>query len=553
MTACFACSSIMLSGCDTKSVVVNPSKPQESRCDELVANALEMMQPTRLGITSNAEAAVGVLTQWSLICGTPQGSDQTVSPEVETLLKGLVSSEELQSTGNRDFSKRDVEHIRECLLYKAMVDSALRRADADLGRSVELFYYVIRNIALLADDVQTVPLTPYEVILLGRGSAEDRAWIFANLLRQLRIEAVILRPNRDEAQPKSEPETQSSHWLVGVLLDDEVYLFDTKLGLPIPSLKDDRRNTTVQTPASLSEVLKSEEVFRKLDISSEQPYPLKGDEFRNPRVELVGNRSFWVQRMKRLQIALSGEAVLIFDGLDDGDIGDGLVSRIAGLGGERWNRKNLAIWLYPEKTMQSSLGLQSSQRQRHRELFRPFGAPVNLQFDEKKKRPAVDPNNNQPLFEKPSRELLKARTDQITGQYGKVISRYQLLRQELYLPPGIPLPQQIRLIHLRAEEDAFFWTGTSQVEQEEFAAASETLQKYRLRYGVQGAWVNHAGYLLALSSAENEKFAVALQILSLELERESVDLFQRHGYHFLINRWRELRELKQNEPSKSNE
>ena len=129
ITVLCLCVTSIFSGCESNSQVLNRTeKPNEDRCDELVRSALDMMRPDRLGITSDTEAVTGALNQWSSKCApSMEGSDEvsgSINPEIKALLNGLISPEGFNLSVNNSYLKRDVEHIRDCLLYKEMVDSA---------------------------------------------------------------------------------------------------------------------------------------------------------------------------------------------------------------------------------------------------------------------------------------------------------------------------------------------------------------------------------------------------------------------------------------------
>jgi hypothetical protein len=556
----FLCVMWTFFGCGSNPQVHSRSeKPNEDRCDELINSSLDMLQPDRFGITSDSEAVVGVINQWSSKCAASIEESDSVDPRVMALLNGLISPDEFNSSSKGRYNKRDVEHIRDCLLYKALVDSALKAAETDLDRTVDLFEFVIRNIALLPEGAQPLPLTPFEIMLFGRGTTEDRAWIFANLLRQLRIDAVILRPRRmpaalDAAKKNTNGDAlPQSHWLVGTLLNDAIYLFDMRLGLPIPSKHDDGKSVTVRTPASLSEVLQSDEGFRKLDIDPENSYPLKSNDFKNLHVGLIGNGSFWFSKMKKLQMSMTGDSVLIYDGFEDGGTGDGLFSRVVKQGNGRWKRSDMSFWFYPEKALQKSAIVAGFQRQKLQELHRPFEAPIEVVAKTGTNQGDIDDRTGQPLPAKASRRQLKARVEHMMGRFDKVIPRYQLLQLELPVHPDLRIPATIRFAHERAQEDAFFWTGLCQMEQGEFSAATETLGRYLRIHGGRGAWTTHVFYLLSLSFAESDKLAIAVQVLRAELERDSIDSFERLRYQFLVNRWRALRTLRRSTTAKPNE
>lgn len=70
---------------------------------------------------------------------------------------------------------------------------------------------------------------PYQTLLYGHGDAWERARIFMLLCRQLGIETAMLATDPAEGEGASIP------WLPAVLIEKELYLFDTELGLPIPA------------------------------------------------------------------------------------------------------------------------------------------------------------------------------------------------------------------------------------------------------------------------------------------------------------------------------
>ncbi len=55
-------------------------------------------------------------------------------------------------------------------------------------------------------------------------------WAFASLMRQLNIDCVVLYPAGGET-------TENSPFSDAVLLNDQAFVFDTRLGLPIPLIK----------------------------------------------------------------------------------------------------------------------------------------------------------------------------------------------------------------------------------------------------------------------------------------------------------------------------
>ncbi|MDO4549709.1 MAG: hypothetical protein Q4C96_00485 [Planctomycetia bacterium] len=147
----------------------------------------------------------------------------------------------------------------------------------DLDRVAAIFDWVTINIALLPDDVMpalqdlagAVPTRlPVEVLLTGRGTAVERAWVFMLLARQQGLNVILIRfpalLEGENAQNNSEKARQTVYrYLVGYAAPDAVYLFDPELGIPVPAEgikglknKDHAKKTQTETafPASSREI-----------------------------------------------------------------------------------------------------------------------------------------------------------------------------------------------------------------------------------------------------------------------------------------------------------
>ncbi len=537
------CGSLLfcLAGCnDTPKPMNGPaghavSTKRDDRCDDWLNSAFDMLQPDRLGISSDPQTAVDLLNRWLPACETPQVDQSAADPAAEALLEKLLSAAELQRARHPRFVSRDAGHIRDALLHKATIHFAAQSAENDLERVVQLFGYVVRNIQLVDASLERIPLTPYHVLLFGNGTAEDRAWIFANLLRQLRIDSVILRP-RSKADT-DDPQQAGRRWLIGVLLDEQVYLFDTRLGWPVPSAADSGKTPTVRQPATLSEALANSDVLKRLDVDAEHPYPLRADDLKSLRVELIGHTGFWSARMKQLQMSLSGDrSVVVSDPLQDGETGDGLVTRVVEFGKGKWQADDVAVWPYPERQLDGFANLNDSQAVKLRGRERRFDAPLPLAFDPQKGQ-VVQTGD-------PSRTQLKKRTAQLLGDHQAVIRAYLMIRfdgkNKQFVPAvvdgklvRVPVPRRMRRMHEHAAEDAFVWIGVCQFEQAMFDTAANTFRDY-LRRHPQGAWVGLSRGLLALSEAEQGNFAEAAETL----EAVPKDDPHRDGSLLLIRRWR---------------
>lgn len=171
-----------------------------------------------------------------------------------------------------DADKKDV--LTDVLMQ---LHSGLEQAQAaKLSEAIKMFDWIVRNIHLLKDneyvgdkDVESMRLNeaedlaaagvpglgytrfPWQTMLSSRGDYVDRAKIFMTMAEQRDINTVMLVPA--EAKP----------WAVGVQIGDRLFLFDTKLAMPIPGAKPG-------TIATLAEVIESPDLLKSLDLSVDE-------------------------------------------------------------------------------------------------------------------------------------------------------------------------------------------------------------------------------------------------------------------------------------------
>lgn len=138
---------------------------------------------------------------------------------------------------------------------------------------------------------------PGHCVVTGRADFVQRAWIFCLLARQAECDVVMLAFENPQT---SRPEP----WLPGALIGDQIYLFDTRLGLPIPLEND-------QGIATLAQVKENESLLRRLDLSAEMIYPASKDNL----ARLVALVEFCdasiSKRMSFLESRLTGEEQMI--------------------------------------------------------------------------------------------------------------------------------------------------------------------------------------------------------------------------------------------------
>jgi hypothetical protein len=518
--------------------VASTGKEAAGQCEAVLSSIDDIFQLQRLGRTTAVSDGVARLNDWQRACGSDVDSSEfKLPPEVRKLL----SEEQAQSLTQTRFSLRDGEHLRDCLLERTISGYAVGQGQTDLEKVANVFGHVVRAIGLAQQPLHDLPLTVYEVYLLGKGTAADRAWIFASVLRQLKIDAVLIYPGG--------PRETAAHgdrqpMLVGVLLDGEVYLFDPQAGVPIPA---PGTATAPSRAATLTEAATEPAVLKQLD-APERPYPVRAADLEHPDLAIVGDTGFWSSRMQALQTQFVGNrAMIIADPfIEPGADAGGLWSRVVKAGGGRWSADDVRLWDYPEARLAAHLRMTKDQQETLEGLLKPFEAFLNVEIDPRnglpillEKERAADPAADQKLHpgvhvneHTTVGEQMRARLDHLGGDFSEAVKRYTRVRgkSKEVLLAGPPLP--IQSSHSRAIDDASYWTALCQFEQGEYKLAVNNLTKYR-EQRQNGHWGRESRYLLALSLAATDDRAGAIRLL----QPVDSDDPEYTGYRLLIRQW----------------
>ena len=499
-----------------------------ANCEDALFSGWDQVQPERLEISSSESSATGMLNGWLADCGADELTSLSRAGQVEE--HPLLTRAQSRRIAAQRFSRRDVQHMRDAVLFRKLSLMIMSMADNDVDRVVQAFYYVVRHIALLPSTDDRPSLTPFETLLLGRGTADDRAWILAEILRQAFLDVVLIRSAEDDQPSGADP-----YWITGVLVDDDVLLFDPRLGLPLPAADESSPRMLPLRPATLAALSRDPAPLEQWHIDGEQEYPLAGSNLSSLRVAIVGNSSYWAHRMRVLHSRLAGDrAVLVFDGTADSQL-----ARVVAAGGNLWSRSDLEIWNYPEERLTAAEFREETESGRVEEILKPFDVPLELAIDRRGGVPVV-------VFKKKELRQLNTRIEQLAGDSSSDVTRsYVQVRHrssELrdYVPVDsqtlVPVPEGILQVHRRAAEDALFWTGISQFEREETLSAVDTFRDYQRHYPA-GQWRDAANYLMALAHAGRQDWARAIEAIDKTLTPQAP---QSVGNALLKRRWQEL-------------
>ena len=194
--------------------------------------------------------------------------------------------------------------------------------DDPLQSAILLFDWTMRNIQLENEPTsqdgggpKAVLQHPWETLLFGRGLVRDRARTFILLARQQGLDAALLAT----VDPEDPDGRRLKRLGIGVLVDGKVYVFDPRLGVPIPGTDGVRlevKGLTIQ-PATLSQLAADDSLLRQMDVDAEHPYGLRSADFQKVVVLMETSPVYLTKRMKLVESRLSGEDRLVLTTASD--------------------------------------------------------------------------------------------------------------------------------------------------------------------------------------------------------------------------------------------
>ncbi len=346
MTALVAVQFASLLGCGGSSTVSGrgkgPTKDPTSRADLLVGTMDTLFKLEAYELGQAEQLVMSRLNQW--LHGQELKVPWEREPRLDQLPPQLTASRSVRSMADdsflyeQDFAflreavwmHRIAEHVRQAGTHKsaaqktaneaseAIDPSALRFVSPDdpeaLRLATALFDWTIQHIQL---EDETWPQrstyklpqnwhTPYETVLLGRGTASDRAWTFVLLARQEGLDVVMLGLG-DPGKP-----AEIKPWIPALVLSDaanadespKLYLFDPELGLPIPGPNG-------QGIATLSQVAEDEALLRQLDLDAKRPYEVKAADVQKVTALVEASAGYLSRRMSFLESRLGGNQRMV--------------------------------------------------------------------------------------------------------------------------------------------------------------------------------------------------------------------------------------------------
>lgn len=430
------------------------------------------------------------LNQWIRQSNPP--SDWKREPLIDSLpedlradknLKAVLSPENLAA---KSFETHESRIVQEAVWLRDISRWAHGEAFDDVGRAMALFDWTIRNIQLENDTVG-VPHRPWHTLLYGRGSADQRAWVFAGLCRQQGLNVVMLgfplTKSANGAADSAKTAGGETYWLAALLADSKVYLFDPRLGLAIPGPEG-------KSVATLEQVSKDDALLRKLDIEG-FPYPLTAELTKNAQLFIVADPFELSRRASQLEASLTGEDHLVLS-VKTGE----LTSQLNAMPGVA----KVALWDVPYRTLQGQFTIGKDARTSEALAFEPF---------------AVRPT----LWKARVRHFQGRQKPATTAGSEEINDHEEAVR--LYMSKSVrPTDREIatspsdgeQRVERAAKTNATYWLGLVTYDGGKFGVAANWFQRPEL-VKAESVWATGAKYNLARSWEAEQKYADAAAIL----------------------------------------
>jgi hypothetical protein len=193
-----------------------------------------------------------------------------------------LTPRELDEIARGEYTPLDAYALEEAFLFHDIARALDVAALPAVERARAALDWVVRNVRAIESSSLAAP--PTFVVMRGAGSGLERTYVLLSLLRQLDLDAALL--GDASGQP-------SGIWGVVVRTDDGLFVFDARLGLPLPGPGGGI--------ATLAEVRNNESVFQPLLADAKLPYDVTPARAKASHVFVSEPLSALAPRLKALQ------------------------------------------------------------------------------------------------------------------------------------------------------------------------------------------------------------------------------------------------------------
>jgi len=203
-----------------------------------------------------------------------------------------LADEELAEVNGSTFTLLDAHYVDSCMMLRNAAYSLGVDGRPPIEKVQIAFGWIVRQIQLR--EPTRFPVAPSHFVLRrGWGTSLERSLAFLALLQQMEIPGCII------GYPDGAANHRLISWIPGALVDKEIYLFDTRMGLPLPAANG-------KGIATLNQIRTSEKPFAGLTLDDKHSYDVTPEQARKTEILLTIPLSALAPRMKFLDDMLGG-------------------------------------------------------------------------------------------------------------------------------------------------------------------------------------------------------------------------------------------------------
>ncbi|MCH8840274.1 MAG: hypothetical protein IH831_06280 [Planctomycetes bacterium] len=424
-----------------------------------------------------------------------------VDPLIEQLPAELREAEAIlplltgQSLVEGGFDPWEGRLLQEAIWLRDISAWAKAGGLSDLEVAGALFDWTVRNIQLDTPEEAVIIHRPWQALMYGHGTAEHRAWVFAELCRQQQLDVVMLAVASGEEDPE--------WWLPALVSEGKLHLFDARLGLPLPG-------AAAGSVATLAEVVANPELLNQLAVEGADPYSISAEVFQQgdgPRVTawLVASHLQLSRRAAELQQVLEGEdfVVLAAD-----------CRRVAKNLAPTGNIAEVGLWPLPMCSLLEEYNMPPQVRLLAAQRFLIFAQRPQLwkarvlHFQGTKDVPSAERSDPLAQPNLGHRAATRLYQDRLVRPSEKTLRTLETDKQAIYR---------------MSKADASYWLGLLSYDVGKYEVAADWLLARTLKATPNGPWTAGARYNLART---REALGDVVQAIELLQEDDSP---QRHG------------------------
>jgi len=426
------------------------------------------------------EQIVDRLNQW--MTSRNPDADWQYDPLIETLPEPLRLFVDLRGLDRTTFDDFDGRQLQQAVWLRDVASWARGPQRDPVAIAHSLFDWTVRNLQLeTRQSLQGRHQLPWHAVLIGRGTAEERAWVFSLLAAQEGLDVVVLGV---EASPGN-----VRFWLPALLHDGDLYLFDTRLGLAIPGPGGEPVGT-------LAQVVDDPSLLDRLDLPGAEyaEYPVSAADLERTVALVVSSPLSLSRRFRVFEENMAGTSSMAVS-VNPSELAERLQQNPA--------VHAVRLWTYPYASLEALLAMPRALRAIAGEEF------LSIALRPKLYKGRVMHLQGKFDFEK-IREL-----------YGKEIARgYDNESAKFYYGQVRPADSQIeqlgdpvrKMVFTTTKQHASYWLGLLAFDDGDWDVAEDFFLNRTIRAAGESPWIRGARYNLARTYESSGQESEAIRL-----------------------------------------